>query len=180
MGHSLDSFQELKMKGKNDEIGLCYSGPFLFHEETVFIILLLWPRNCLRGVSGFQSVQSFSALCAMMSLCWEWISEQGPCEMQLCAPSLVPQTQFYDWIMLTTHAGVDVTCSAELELFCLLRVRRFKKESLKERAQCESMLKHYFQCRVAEEAAQLSKVGSYMSVISEDKAVAGFSQTPAH
>lgn len=41
MRHSWDSFQELRMKGKNDEVGLWYSVLFIFHEETVFLILLL-------------------------------------------------------------------------------------------------------------------------------------------
>lgn len=34
--HDMDSRQELRMKSKNDQVGLRYSVVFIFHEETVF------------------------------------------------------------------------------------------------------------------------------------------------
>ena len=67
------------------------------------------------------------------------------------------------------QAGVDGTLNG---LLFLLRITNFREKNK------PPVVMDYF--GAAEEAAQLSKMGSCVSVMSEDRAVARFSQTPAH
>lgn len=87
-GHSLDHFQELRMKGENGEVGLCLSVSLY---STKKLCLNPPTLKTLYALSGFQSVQSSSASCALKT------HRQGRCETQLLAPSQVPRTLLRDW-----------------------------------------------------------------------------------
>ena len=120
--HSLYSFQELRTRGRNDQVGLRYSVVFIFREETVFLIPLLWKRSQW-SPPGFQA-SNLSQPCEQWWGLFVEVKKQGQHEMQLPPPppiSQAPETWLYDGLVLAIQAVV--------QLLFLLRITNFTRKN---------------------------------------------------
>lgn len=181
MGHSLDRFQELRMKGKNDKVGLC----------SFYVIL----RNCSLNPPALKTVYVQSPGFKVSNLsqpCVHWWVFVGVKNWtRSCEDAITPLTHRYHKRHLMTESfwrdKLLLTFSEESELLFLLNIitkrwtvrKRGGVEELPQRKSCANLCLNTILVLCCGGSSPAVKVGSYMSVIPEDRAVARFSRTPA-
>lgn len=147
MGHSLDRFQELRMKGKNDKVGLC----------SFYVI---W-RNCSLNPPALKTVYVQSPGFKVSNLsqpCVHWWVFVGVKNWtRSCEDAITPLTHRYHKRHLMTESfwrdKLLLTFSEESVLLFLLNIIT-KRWTVRKRGGggrvtskkelCESVFKHYF------------------------------------